>query len=182
MDTDKSVKGSPFITDISTENIPVIAPERVSFGSKVLRSLKKNVLLICLVFSLFLGIAIGAGLRSLETPLTKAEIGYLRFPGDLLMNMLKMLILPLIVSSLISGLTALDTRASGKMGAFAVIYYLTTTLAAVILGIILVVSIQPGQRGGKSDDYVRTGETKIVKPADTFMDLLRYALCRIVTV
>ncbi|XP_041356698.1 excitatory amino acid transporter 3-like [Gigantopelta aegis] len=173
MDSDTLPKGSPFITDISTENVPVIAPENVSFGRKVLRFLKKNALLICLVFSLFLGIAMGAGLRSLDPPLNKAEIGYLKFPGDLLMNMLKMLILPLIVSSLISGLTALDTRASGKMGAFAVIYYLTTTLAAVILGIILVASIQPGHRGGGSDDYARTGEAKIVKPADTFLDLLR---------
>lgn len=54
----------------------------------------------------------------------------------------------------------------------AIIYYLFTTVCAVILGIILVVSIRPGV----NVNY--TGETKdtikrVVTTADTLMDLLR---------
>ena len=88
------------------------------------------------------------------------------------MNMLKMLILPLIISSLISGLASLDARASGKMGLRAVIYYLTTTFLAVIVGIVLTVTIQPGKRGGEPDELTE-GEERIVNTADTFLDLLR---------
>ena len=59
---------------------------------------------------------------------------YLDFPGDLLMRMLKMMILPLIVSSLIAGLANLDISSSGRMGGRAVLYYMSTTFFAVVLG------------------------------------------------
>ena len=42
-------------------------------------------------------------------------------------------------------MATLDQQASGKLGGRAIAYYLTTTLIAVIIGIILVVSINPGQ-------------------------------------
>ncbi|XP_069127166.1 excitatory amino acid transporter 3-like [Argopecten irradians] len=141
-----------------------------SKSEAIKRTLKSNLLLILLIISMGIGVALGAGLRSVDPPFTKRQILYLRFPGDLLMNMLQMLILPLIVSSLVSGLASLDTRSSGRIGLRAVVYYLTTTLAAVILGIILTVAIRPGSKGGAVE---KTGESKVVEPADTFLDLLR---------
>lgn len=137
---------------------------------KILGILRSNLLVILLIIALVLGIGLGACLRLIDTPLNDREKMYLRFPGEILMNMLQLLILPLIVSSLISGLTSLDTRSSGKLGARAIVYYLTTTLLAVILGIILVISIRPGDRGSP-----RSGETvtKNIDPADTFLDLIR---------
>ena len=86
------------------------------------------------------------------------------------MRMLKMLIIPLIVSSLVSGLAGLDAKASGKMGVRALVYYLSTTFFAVVLGIVLVVSIQPG----KKDDVTEVeGETEPGNIADSFLDLIR---------
>lgn len=140
---------------------------------RLLGALRSNLLVLLLIAALVLGIVLGVLLRMREEPYSTRELMYLRFPGELLMNMLKLLILPLIIASLISGLTSLDTRASGRMGARAVVYYLTTTLAAVILGIILVISISPGTRGDKP---VTEGEFKEVEPADTFLDLLRLVL------
>ncbi|KAL5019708.1 hypothetical protein ScPMuIL_002600 [Solemya velum] len=122
----------------------------------VVRFLKKNLLIVLMVTAIVIGVTLGIGLRDHWSPMEARNIHFLRFPGDLLMNMLKMLILPLIVSSLISSLAALDTHASGKLGVRAIVYYLTTTLAAVIIGIVLVLSIQPGNKGdGK---FTRTGK------------------------
>ncbi|XP_064617190.1 excitatory amino acid transporter 3-like [Liolophura sinensis] len=143
-----------------------------SCGQKAKRFFRKNLLLVLLILAMFLGIGMGAGLRYVQPPFNSRQIMYLRFPGDLLMQMLKMLILPLIVSSLISGLAALDTRSSGRIGLRAVVYYMTTTLAAVILGIILVVAIRPGDYGRK-DNIERSGEAKNVNPADAMLDLVR---------
>ena len=86
------------------------------------------------------------------------------------MRMLKMLILPLIVSSLIVGLAELDQRASGRLGKRAVCYYMGTTMCAVILGIILVVAINPG---GQQQEVDEGKADKRVRPLDSFMDLIR---------
>ena len=62
---------------------------------------------------------------------------------------------------------------SGKIGVRAVVYYLSTTVMAVILGIILVVTIQPGvgSLDKAADDDHSTKNN--VTTADTLMDLLR---------
>nr|KAG5701569.1 hypothetical protein BaRGS_024819 [Batillaria attramentaria] len=140
-------------------------------GQKALGLMRKNLLVLLLILALILGIVLGICLRLRDEPYSDRELMYLRFPGELLMNMLKLLILPLIVASLVSGLTSLDTRASGKLGLRAVVYYLTTTLAAVILGIILVISIRPGERGDRPEKGGDLGRE--VEPADTFLDLIR---------
>lgn len=148
-------------------------------GQKTRRILRNNLIVLLLIAALVLGIVMGVCLRLREEPYSDRELMYLRFPGELLMNMLKLLILPLIVASLVSGLTSLDSRASGKLGLRAVVYYLTTTLAAVILGIILVISIQPGKRGDKP---VKEGEFREVEAADTFLDLIRYVTSQLLDI
>ncbi len=87
------------------------------------------------------------------------------------MRMLKMLIIPLIVSTLVAGLAGLDATASGTMGLRAIVYYMSTTFIAVVLGIILVVSIRPGDRtqvAGNED-----AEDEPANVADSFLDLIR---------
>jgi len=83
-----------------------------------------------------------------------------------------MLILPLIVSSIISSLAQLDAQSSGKMGARALIYYLGTTLIAAIVGIVLVLTIRPGSRGDKG--AIKPGSKSAEgRTIDTVLDLFR---------
>uniref|UniRef100_A0A8B9J2X1 Amino acid transporter n=1 Tax=Amazona collaria TaxID=241587 RepID=A0A8B9J2X1_9PSIT len=96
---------------------------------------------------------------------------YFSFPGELLMRMLQMLVLPLIVSSLITGMASLDGRASGKMGMRAVVYYMVTTIIAVFIGILMVIIIHPGK--GSKDKLHREGRIEQVQTTDAFMDLVR---------
>jgi len=87
--------------------------------------------------------------------------------------MLKCLILPLIVSSMISAIGSLDLSVSGRIGTRAIVYYMTTTVSAVILGIILVLTIHPGQ--GSDVGIVKGGTVRHVTTADMLMDLIRSA-------
>ncbi len=65
--------------------------------------------------------------------------------GTLFLNALKMLIVPLVVSSMIVGIASMgDVRKIGRVGGVTFLYYLTTTGMAVVLGIILVNVIRPG--------------------------------------
>ncbi|CAF3602432.1 unnamed protein product [Rotaria sp. Silwood1] len=144
-------------------------------------SLKEQALLITTIASVVIGIGVGLGLRNLKCStdeyingcrLTKEDIGYIEFPGTIFIHILKLLILPLIVSSIISSLAQLDAQSSGKMGLRALIYYFGTTIIAAIVGIILVLSIQPGLRGGQVEikPESRSVEGRTV---DTILDLIR---------
>uniref|UniRef100_A0AAZ3PFQ8 Amino acid transporter n=1 Tax=Oncorhynchus tshawytscha TaxID=74940 RepID=A0AAZ3PFQ8_ONCTS len=97
---------------------------------------------------------------------------YFGFPGEILMRMLKLVILPLIISSMITGVAALDSEVSGKIGLRAVVYYFSTTIIAVILGIVLVMTIKPGV-SQEAEHIDRTGTTPNVTTVDTLLDLVR---------
>lgn len=70
------------------------------------------------------------------------------------------------------GIAALDSKASGKMGVRAVVYYMSTTIIAVLIGIIIVVTIHPGK--GTKENMHREGKIVQVTAADAFLDLIRY--------
>uniref|UniRef100_A0A914WP40 Amino acid transporter n=1 Tax=Plectus sambesii TaxID=2011161 RepID=A0A914WP40_9BILA len=138
----------------------------------------ENLLLIMTIVGVLSGIGLGIGLKfgMDRTPtLSPREVAYLRFPGEIFLRMLKMLILPLITSSLINSLASLDSETAGRMGLVATIYYMSTTLIAVITGIVLVVIIKPGSYA----ETIKTGSSeggescKGTEPLDTIMDLFR---------
>ncbi|XP_059501038.1 excitatory amino acid transporter 1-like isoform X4 [Stegostoma tigrinum] len=150
-----------------------LAKRKVQRISKedVKRCMKDNGFVLFTVVAVVIGVILGFCLRKYQ--MNFRQIKYFSFPGEILMRMLQMLVMPLIISSLVTGMAALDSKASGKMGIRAVIYYTTTTILAVITGIIMVLIIHPGA-GGKEKMH-REGKVEEVHSADAFMDLARYA-------
>ena len=68
--------------------------------------------------------------------------------GDLFLNALKMMVLPLITTSIVVGVTNLgDTRTLGTIGIKTILYYTLTTGLAVVIGMVVVNIIQPGVGG-----------------------------------
>ena len=86
--------------------------------------------------------------------------------------MLKCLILPLIVSSMISAIGSLDLSVSGRIGRRAIVYYMSTTVSAVVLGIVLVLSIRPGDQAD-ANTTASGRQIRQVTTADMLMDLVR---------
>jgi proton glutamate symport protein len=80
-----------------------------------------------------------------------AAIAPLDFIAELFRRLLQMLIAPLVFTSLVSGVASLgDLRALGRIGLRTITYYVTTSLAAILLGLVLVNAIAPG-RGADLD-------------------------------
>uniref|UniRef100_A0A8C5UZX1 Amino acid transporter n=1 Tax=Microcebus murinus TaxID=30608 RepID=A0A8C5UZX1_MICMU len=131
----------------------------------------RNAFVLLTVSAVIVGTILGFTLRPYK--MSYREVKYFSFPGELLMRMLQMLVLPLIISSLVTGMAALDSKASGKMGMRAVVYYMTTTIIAVVIGIIIVIIIHPGK--GSKENMHREGKVVQVTAADAFLDLIRYA-------
>ncbi|XP_007240262.3 excitatory amino acid transporter 5 isoform X1 [Astyanax mexicanus] len=134
----------------------------------VKQCVKRNGLLTLSVLGVGTGCLLGYMLRGLEMS-SQAKI-YFSFPGELLMRMLKMLILPLITSSLMSGLSSMESKACCRIGVLTVTYYLWTTFIAVVVGIVLVLIIKPGC--GTEVESNRLGGP-VMTSADALLDLVR---------
>uniref|UniRef100_A0A8C7CEM3 Amino acid transporter n=1 Tax=Oncorhynchus kisutch TaxID=8019 RepID=A0A8C7CEM3_ONCKI len=132
--------------------------------------LRRNLFVLLTIAAVALGVMLGFALRPHN--LTLRKIKYFAFPGELLMRMLQMLVLPLIISSLVTGISSLDSKASGKMGMRAVVYYMVTTLIAVFIGIVIVIVIKPG-KGLRDSPVASSGTIEPVQAADAFLDLIR---------
>lgn len=87
--------------------------------------MSENMLMMLTVGGVVLGAILGFALKAYRPSekgddglfhggWTKREIMYIQFPGDLFLRMLKSLILPLIVSSIVSAIGSLDLSLSGE--------------------------------------------------------------------
>ena len=93
-------------------------------------------------------------------------VGYQNFAakttllGDIFLNALKMIVVPLVMFSMIVGITGLgDIRNLGPIGGRTVLYYMATTGISVLIGLILVNITQPGKgisRGADHPEYTYT--------------------------
>lgn len=146
---------------------------------KLLKFFSGQVLTIATLSAVVLGVIVALIVRAASaTKWTDREVMYINFIGEIFLRMLKGLTLPLILSSLVSAVGSLDLKLSGKIGTRAVLFYLTTTFLSVVLGIILVVTVQPGvdrssnPTSGNGSTLV-SGKFKNSTTADTLMDLVR---------
>ena len=65
--------------------------------------------------------------------------------GELFLRALKMIIIPLILTSIISGVTSIgDAQNLGRLGLKTITYYISTSLFAIVTGLVFVNLIQPG--------------------------------------
>lgn len=91
-----------------------------------------------------LGLGIIAGLELGADGVDIAKTWIAPF-GTIFMNMIKMIIVPLVFSSLVIGVCSLgDVKKIGRIGAKTMAYYLGTTAFAIVLGLALAIIIQPG--------------------------------------
>lgn len=100
-------------------------------------------ILLSLTLALILGALV---LPALGESTSAVLIGFCKFIGKLFMNALKMVIVPLIVASIITGVMHLGAeKGVGRMGFKTFLYYTFSGAAAVIIGLIVVNIIGPGR-------------------------------------
>ncbi|MEK9614146.1 MAG: dicarboxylate/amino acid:cation symporter [Flavobacteriaceae bacterium] len=104
---------------------------------------------LALHWKILIGMVIGVlfGLVLSFVPGGSAFVGdYVKPFGTIFINLLKLIAVPLILASLIKGVSDLkDISKLSQMGGRTILTYLLTTLTAVTIGLILVNIIQPGK-------------------------------------
>ena len=105
-----------------------------------------NQVLLAMALGAALGLMLDEQGRLAGVPVMAA----LTLVGTLFINALKMVVVPLVTSAIISGITNLGGGTHlGRLGSKTVVYYLSTTLIAVLVGLVLANLLTPGEVNGE---------------------------------
>ena len=112
--------------------------------------MKKLNLTVKILIGFVLGIVVGLILYlALGESATQITGSYIQPFGTLFLNLIKMVIVPLVFSSLVVGACGLgDLRTMGRIGGKTVLYFLCTTAFAVVLGLLVGNIFQVGVNAG----------------------------------
>ena len=104
----------------------------------------------------------------LTGPAGAEAVGWL---GDLFLRLLKMLVVPLITFSIVAGVTGVGTlKGVGKLGLKTVIYYMATSTAAILVGLVLANLIHPGDASLR--DLIGTAPGDLASSSPSLLQLL----------
>ncbi|MBM4053238.1 MAG: dicarboxylate/amino acid:cation symporter [Planctomycetes bacterium] len=111
-------------------------PEYAPLQTKATNNHSRTIL--CIIIAVVVGILTGGFIPGITVKFSLL--------GEIFINALMMLVIPIVVLSLIVGITNLgDLRSLGTIGWRTLVYYMATTGIAVLLGIVMVNIIQPGK-------------------------------------
>ncbi|MGN7410173.1 dicarboxylate/amino acid:cation symporter [Sporosarcina sp. SAFN-010] len=105
-----------------------------------------------------------------------SKIDFLQPLGDLFLRLIKFVIAPLILSTLVVGVASMsDPKQLGRIGIKTIVYYLATTAIAIIIGLSVAFLINPGTGVNISTDESSIPEAAIAEPQsaiDTFLNIV----------
>ncbi len=103
-----------------------------------------------ILIAIGLAIIIGMVFSPDTTVLTIKIVSIFEFLGTLFLNALKMVIVPLVLSSIICGMTGMAAGGSvGRLGGKALGFYMMSSLLAILVGLMVVNIAQPGMIDGE---------------------------------
>lgn len=144
---------------------------------RALRLCKQNALLLSTVVSVVAAVFVGVIISLCSRP-DRVAILLVSLPGEVFLNLLQLLVVPLIVFSIVTGIGNMNLASSGALGWRVLAYYASTTVFASVLGVVLAIAIQPGRSytGGKgrcSGDSAGPSSCENITAADSVADLIR---------
>ena len=115
---------------------------------------KKMALHWQILIALFFAVLTGLFVDQTFSVLGVSFLSVLIFFGTLFLNALKMLIVPLVMASIITGMMTLSGETLGRLGSKTVLYYATTSLVAILIGLFFVNLFQPGIVDGEPARHI----------------------------
>jgi len=122
---------------------------------------KHTLLTVGILGGLVLGVVVGEALhQGFDGHVPVGVQEGLSFVGNtFFIGLLKMVLVPLVAASVIVGVSSIgDPSQLGRIGGWTVLYYFTTMVIAVVLGVVLVVAVAPGEGFDKAFRQTRTQE------------------------
>lgn len=134
------------------------------------RFVREHSFLFSLLTSVVSSVISGLLLNRYSSKWTSKEIMIFNFPGDLFVRLMKVSLVPLFLSSVISVIGSIETKTSWKITARAWFFFLLSTITSVVIGIVFSVVISPGNLNHNINDKVGN---IFVTDVNSFLDILR---------
>jgi len=133
----------------SLQTIEELNPRSLKYLTGYLQGLIRGRLWLQVLIGMFLGIMlgvmIGPSIGWVEPMLANTISDWLAFPGKLFLALIQMIVIPLVFASIIRGLAATeDVEQLRKTGVRVVLYFVLTTVLAIIIGLVVASVIKPG--------------------------------------
>uniref|UniRef100_T1J799 Calponin-homology (CH) domain-containing protein n=1 Tax=Strigamia maritima TaxID=126957 RepID=T1J799_STRMM len=133
--------------------------------------LRRNSLLVSTILAITIGMIVGIVVRHQDPSSMALEL--IAFPGEIFLRMLKLMIIPIIIASIVTGTTALDPKTHGRMALSVLGYFLLTSLISSTIGVFLVTIIHPGHPDIEESSSIAVGvKTQPINKLDAFIDVL----------
>jgi Na+/H+-dicarboxylate symporter len=101
-----------------------------------------------ILIALVAGIVVGYGLHQAfdaKDPALATIADLLKLLPDVFLRLIKMIIAPLIMATIVTGIAGMgDSTALGRIGGKALIWFVSSSLVSLLLGMVLVNLFQPG--------------------------------------
>ncbi|GAA0479334.1 MULTISPECIES: glutamate/aspartate:proton symporter GltP [Tatumella] len=98
-----------------------------------------------ILIALVLGVVVGAVLHNQPDDRDWLIINVLKPAGDIFIHLIKMIVVPIVISSLIVGIAGVgDAKKLGRIGVKTIVYFEVITTIAIVLGITLANVFHPG--------------------------------------
>ena len=118
-----------------------------------------------ILIGLLLGIIVGAIFYGNTTAQT-----YMQPLGDIFLNLIKMIVVPIIISSIIVAIAGVgDIKAVGKLGGKPLLYFVSVTMIAIMVGLLSANIFQPG-KGVNMENLEQTDISSYVGSAEAKED------------
>ncbi|MCC3304322.1 dicarboxylate/amino acid:cation symporter [Sneathiella sp. HT1-7] len=101
--------------------------------------------IVAMILGIGFGVLIGPATGLFDKNIAEIIAGWVALPGRVFLLAIQFIIIPLIVASVIRGIAAGEaTENIGRLGIAAILFFVLTTIAAVIIGIGFALIIEPG--------------------------------------
>src|SRR6188768_3078829 len=134
---------------------------------------KSNRLTLYIIISMVVGIALGYVIHTQSSPeFIKSFSTNIKLLTTIFLRLVQMIIAPLVFSTLVVGIAKLgDLKTVGRVGGKALLWFITASLASLLLGMVLVNLFEPGKlissasfdSSGAKDLIGKTQEFSLVK-------------------
>ncbi|MEK8085748.1 dicarboxylate/amino acid:cation symporter [Aquabacterium sp. A3] len=136
---------SPTPTNPTTPVKPALRPL-----TRRLRGFVRTRLWLQVLVAMALGLGVGLGIgpwgQWLAPAAANTLVNWLALPGSLFLSLVQMIVIPLVVASIMLGICSnQDTAQLQRMGLRTAAFFVLTTLLAAIIGLGVVLLIEPGQ-------------------------------------